>query len=281
MLLVACKPIADEVDTTDDVDQPDSVSDVLALFWNRAFDADRPDLDVAVQAMLDQLDEDALADDHAEGGQRRLTADDLGAVDLFAPEDDDGTWAMPDPDLARPVFIATRYTCDLDTLQGLLIARDQLALYDEAYETYARTYTTSDADFVAGTADALSWSVTLTSSYPGAGSFTEDLLGGIRRAPLPALEGVDPAADSYLVTRTWLPFPAARDNDAIAFDQDYQLEIYVPWGDGEIVHLYGIWRQLDTPFGDFEGDLVSRLTVNNLVRWDDQTETLCAEGAAD
>lgn len=275
--LAACREVAAEGDTDADLADPDSLSDVLDLAWLRwADDADA--LAPAVRAMVALLDEDALATEHAEGEQRRFTEADLDVVDLHAPPDDDGSWSRPDPALARPVFLATRFACALDQLESVLIDLHQDELYADAYLAYERTYLTSDAAYLARTTDRLDWSVQTRSSYPTAGEFTEDILGGIRRLPLPDVDDADVGGDAWLLARTWIPFPAARDNDKIAFDQDYQLELYVPWGDGDIVHLYGLWRQLDTPFGDFEGDLVPRLTVTNLVKWDDQTAELCAAG---
>ena len=67
--------------------------------------------------------------------------------------------------------------------------------------------------------------------------------------------------------------------DDAHFEQDYQIEVYFERKNGEMFHLYAIWRQAD--FGgtfttDNEG--FQRLMLNNLADWDDSTEELCAEG---
>ncbi|MCB9663293.1 MAG: hypothetical protein H6732_04210 [Alphaproteobacteria bacterium] len=276
----ACRPVEQEGDTQVTLDRPDSNSDLLEAWWLEYESTDLERMASLAQAMAEVLDVEALKDRGAwpDGEQRRFGAAHLDVVDLYAPPDDDGSWKRPDPAKARPVFIATRYRCALDQLARILVHRDQDALYDDAYVTYARTWKGDGDAFLRGEIDDLAWTFDMVATYPGAGEFNEFAEGQIRRLPLP--EGKSPGwiGDSYLASRVWLPFPAARENDGIDFAQDYQLEIYVPWEGGDIVHLYGMWRELDTPFGDFEGDLVSRLTVNNLKSWDDQTQALCDEG---
>lgn len=272
--LAACAPIVDEVDTTTDLQAPDSISDVLEALWLGYPEATDATMGVAQEALFDLVDVDGLLDGHEEGGQRRFEAPHLEVVDLFAPPDDDGTWSLPDPQAARPLFIVTRFTCSLPALEAVLVARNQHEQYEGAYLTYDRRYTSDASSFTSGSSDTLTWEVDLRSTYPLAGEFTEYLLGGIRRLDLPTDTAW--AGPEALLTRTWLPYPAARDNDGIDFRQDYQLELYLPYGDDEIVHLYGMWRQLSTPFGDFEGS-IARLTLTNLVGWDDRTEELCAQ----
>jgi hypothetical protein len=267
LLASGCAPV---------VEAPADVAELLDRWWN-AFPAGSPEeLGVLASSTVELIDPDALVDADQRGSQARLTADDLAVVDLHAPEGDDGSWAVPDPALARPVFLAKRYACDLDQLERILIDRHQDQLYEGEYEAYDRTYTTSDADYLARTVDRLDWSVSLTKKVVGF-TITEDLLGGVRRIATPEH---DPAFadDGFLLARTWIPYPASSANDGVRFDQDYQIEAYLPWGDDEIVHLYGVWRQASAIGTTFENDTYANLTLDALAKWDDTTAALCADG---
>ena len=74
--------------------------------------------------------------------------------------------------------------------------------------------------------------------------------------------------------------PAAFDEGSKkSMDQDYQIEAFWERSPGELVHVYGMWRQGDYGAGyttDSEG--VQRLILNGMSSWDDDTERLCAEG---
>lgn len=274
-LLAGCSTVEPEDDADVDLDRPDSVSDVLAAFWLDWEAEDVTRLGALAVAMTEQLDAEALAEAHITGGQRPLTREQQQVVDLYAPPDDDGSWSLPNPADATPVFLANRYTCGLDALERILIHLDQDALYD-SYDAYDRRYTSDAAAYRAGEVNTISWEVDLTASGFGLGSYEEKLLGGVRRLPIPDdVEGDFPVRE-FLLARTWIPYPAK--GEAIDFRQDYQLEIYVPWGTGDILHLYGIWRELETGFGKFSEPLVQSVTLNNLKGWDDTTERHCAEG---
>ncbi|HMV68031.1 MAG TPA: hypothetical protein PKA64_14385 [Myxococcota bacterium] len=259
LLLAACRAV-DEA--------PQDLDAVLHDAW-WAYDG-AGDLGAAAEALIALADPDALLDEPVDGTQSRLTATELTRVDLRAPPDDDGTWRLPDPALARPIFLLNRFTCDLDQLERVLIHLDQDALF-EAYDAYSRSYTSDDAAFRDGATDVLTWEAVASASYFGAGSYTETLDGGVRRFDLAAGRG--------LAGRTWIPFPAHNDGGAIQLRQDYQIEVYVPWGDGDVLHLYGVWRELDLgALGTMEKDTVARVTLNNLAAWDDKVEALCADG---
>jgi hypothetical protein len=266
-LSTACGPV---------VDAPSDVSALLTRWWTSFSDGTPDELGVLAAASVDLIDPEALLDGPLQGTQARLAQDDLADVDLHAPPDDDGSWALPDATLARPVFLAKRFPCALDQLERILIDRDQAALYDGEYEAYARTYTSSQADYLARSSDRLDWSVSLTKKVVGF-TIDEDLLGGVRRVAVPVHEPAF-AADAFLLARTSIPYPASSRNDGVRFDQDYQIEAYLPWGDDEIVHVYGVWRQASALGTTFENDTYANLTLDALARWDDTTTTLCAEG---
>lgn len=267
VLAGACGPV---------VEAPEDLSGLFKDVWNGWPEADAETFGVYAEAMVDLLDEEALAAAVESGGQTRLTKGDLDVVDLYAPDDDDGSWSMPDPEDARPVYIAKRFPCSLDQLEKVLYHLDQNDLYNE-YISYERTYTSSFADYTARDTDTITWKAELEATRLGA-YYEETLLGGMRRFPLPAelVEEHDLPADHLLVTRTWIPHPV-KSND-MEFLQDYQLELYLPWGDDEIIHLYGLWRQLVQGILNFENDAVANVTIGALAEWDDRTTALCAEG---
>lgn len=276
LLVAACKPIVPDDDDTVDLDRPDSVSDLLEAWW-LDWATDTPERLGELAAIAAELvDEEALLDGEIRGEQRRFTQEHLDVVDLYAPEDDDGSWAPPDPALARPVYLINRFTCGIDALERVLYHLDQNALYEQ-YDTYERTYTSDFDAYTARTTDRIDWTATLTAGNIATGAYEETLLGGMRRIAVPERAEGDWADTDYLITRTWLPYPA-KGNEGLEFNQDYQLEIYLPWGDDEIVHLYGIWRELRSGLLTFEDFTVMSITMTNLLAWDDTTERLCAEG---
>jgi hypothetical protein len=262
---------------------PQDIDAVLHDAWGLYVEGSDDDLAVVALglATLDELDIEALSQNAMDGTQRRLTPEQLSVVQLFAPEDDDGTWSTPDPATARPLYLLNVFDCTRPRLERVLSALDQNAQYD-AYDAYERAYTSSIEDFEAG-ASTITWEAEATASNLATGSYNELLLGGLRRVPMPELDGEHPLADvltdpSFLLARTWIPFPADTERDGVSFEQDYQLELYLPWGDTKMLHLYGMWRELAiSGIGDMEGDGLARITLNNLASWDDTTEQLCSE----
>ncbi len=270
----ACKPVVPEDDTDINLEVPDSVSDVLEAFWLDWAEGSPERLGDLAAIAMELVDEDALSDDAVFGNQRRLSTRHMSVVDRYAPPGDDGSWAPPNPKNAAAVYLLNRFACSESQLERVLYHLDQNDLY-EAYVSYERSYTTPFADYTGREADRLDWTATLTASNVIYGEYEETLLGGMRRLPIPADAPGDWASDHFLVARTWLPYPAI--SDSLEFEQDYQLEIYLPWGDQEIVHLYGVWRELRSGLVDFENEGIQSIMLSNLAGWDDTTERLCAE----
>lgn len=266
---------------------PATLSDVLRGLWVGWDDASADEYGALAFDITTVLDEDAIGkkDGWLKGNQAPLDADAQAAVELYAPPDDEGTWTLPDPAAAQPMYLAKRYTCGVEALEEILIALDQKALYgDDEYDRYERTYDSSLEDYRSGASDRLSWTSDLDKTVPTYPAYTETLRGGIRRVPVPTdLESPPPwTGEDMLVTRTWIPYPAhvldPDKADAFHFDQDYQIEAFVPWEGGDVVHLYGIWRELDGWAGDLSNEGVQQIMFNALAKWDDDTEALCAAG---
>ncbi len=273
---------------------PPASADALpldALFeeiWHAFHDADDARLATLAWEATRTVDVAALADARVDGFlETRLTADMQARVPLTAPPEDDGSWSLPDPAAARPLFLLNRYACDIPQLTEILIHLAQDELYDD-YDTYARTYTLPEAPFRDGTAPDIGWKADATAQYFPVGGYAQTLFGDLRRVALPEAvpEGAPEGAalppwtpGDFLVTRTFLPFPADFEKPNNHFVQDYQLEVYIPWEGGDILHLYAVWREFSVGgFGDMEGDVIPRLTLNGLYDWDVTTEDLCAEG---
>lgn len=275
LALAACKPVEEA---------PADIAELLSRLWLAWPEGSDEELGNLALSLADLADEDALLDGHIDGEHTRFGAEHLEMVTLGPPPDDDGSWTPPDPAAARALFILNRYTCELDQLERILYHLEQGELYN-SYDTYERSYLGDIDAYKARRETRIGWEGLATASYPIVGSYEQALVGNMRRAPLPSeqppgREGDLPAwtPGDFLTTRTWLPFPASFNQDGRSYEQDYQLEMYIPW-DGDIIHLYGVWRQVDFgPLGDIEGTAVSRTLLNGLVGWDRDTEKLCEQG---
>ena len=203
-------------------------------------------------------------DEPTDGRLTDLTPDEAAVVEV------EGT---PDPALAAGFFFAAKFACSIDPLEAIVIALEQDELYEGAYDTYTRAYTSDVDAYLGRTAPTLGWDVALTSSVLG-GAFDETLRGEVRRVSV-----IDAAFGPVLVQRTWMPSPAVFEGGNRSFTQDYQIEIYWERTPGEIVHLYGLWRAFDYGSGfTQENDAAIGIVINNLKKWDEGTAELCADG---
>ncbi len=194
-----------------------------------------------------------LPTDGQEGEQSRLVEDEVAHI----------AWgAESDTELARGMYIANTFSCDLSRLEEILIARDQSVQYEDVYERYDREYTSDLEDFQSGVSSSVAWDVELEGEYVGT-AYTERLHGGVRR-----VEGA-------LIARTWISEPVAfEEGSDWWWPTDVQIEVFAQQ-DTEIVHLYGIWRELDIGSLSTEDDGLVNLTRGGMRDWDDRTEELC------
>lgn len=259
------------------VEAPEDVNDGLHDLWRGYEGLEDEDVAVALHALPDLVDVDAIREAALDGYQTRLDAQAQGLVELYAPPGDAGTWTRPDPALARGLFVVTTFTCGMEALRSILQDLDQNAIYD-SYDSYERRYTSDLGAWDDGAVDTLRWEVDASASNIATGSYTELLLGGLRRVPLGVAESTRLVGDHALLARTHIPYPADAERDNVSFNQDYQIEAYLPLADDEVLHFYGIWREMDLgSLGTMEGDGVARITLNNMASWDDKTEAACTE----
>lgn len=252
---------------------------LTALLGCRNIEEAPPDLDGALQGLWtgyesgsdEELRELAAALDGILGGAALTEPVDGTLADLSG----DGPAIVgleTDPSLAAGMYLAGPIGCGMDDLRAILVAEDQDALYLDIYDSYARTYEGDPAAWLADDVPEVGWTVDIAATILGA-SYTERIAGGVRYVP--EGNGVGP----LVLARTWLLEPAVFESDGKSFDQDFQIEIYWP-RDADILHVYGLWRQMDFGSGlttDDEG--VVRIQLNNLHDWDARTSEICASGS--
>lgn len=205
------------------------------------------------------------------GMRGELTRLEQAVVDAAGREDADAS-------AARGFFVGGELTCDLDTMELLLVERAQLALYPDLYEAYDRTYTTDADAYFARQVPELLWEVQLTGilTILASSIFEERLTGGIRYVP-------EEAGGPALLAHTVMSEPAVwPDDEAKSFDQDDQLSAVWPAGDGSVVQIQAIWRQIDVGGGlTAETDLVTDVTASGFRSSQRDNGVLCASGWPD
>lgn len=211
--------------------------------------------------------EDGALEETLDGSVSSLSAEEVALVGLDAVS----------PGEAAGMFIARPLACDLDTLAQILVEPDQDALYTGVYDAYSRDYHADTADFTSGEALTLSWELTYTASLLGA-TYEATTAGMLRRVPV-LDEELSPHGESIWF-RSVMPEPATFEGDSKKYlDQDYQLEAFWEPEPGRLLHVYAMWREANYGSGyDTDSEGVQRIIMNNMAKWDDTTEELCAEG---
>ncbi len=175
---------------------------------------------------------------------------------------------------AQGVFLVNVFACGLSRLEELLLAKDQDVLYEGVYDRYSRTYTSSRAEYESREVTTMRWDVEYDATILGA-SYTAWMDGGLRAVPGQG-EDASPWGE-FIVQRTFMARPAAFENDGKSLEQDYQIEVYIERSPGEILHVYGLWREADFGAGfTSEDEGVQTIMLNNMKGWDDDTAALCA-----
>ena len=172
---------------------------------------------------------------------------------------------------ASGVFMVNRFACSGGQLEEILSYGAQDELYEKVYASYRRDFDSPRDAWLAGDDALLGYDILYTADPPIGGQYDAVSQGHLRRVPLDAGDAI--------VQRSYLPKPADFEKENNSYvDQDYQLEMYLPAGGGEFLHVYAMWR--DANFGGFSMDDTSfqRIVINNMYDWDDNTAELCAEG---
>lgn len=233
---------------------PDDVDGLLHFVWASVASQD----DVALAEAVGSLDAIAAGlDEVLDGNISRLSSEEAARV----PGVD------ADPGLAAGIFMLNRFSCDPDRLRELLIDPDQDTLREGTYTAYDRRFTSDRGAYERGEVPTLSWDISISAQVV-LSDYSSELSGDIYDLGT----DIGPA----FVQRSWFTEPATFQNNN-TWEQDYQLELYYEASPGEIVHLYGMWRQLDVAGFTSESSGVQRQVLNGMKDWDDETEALCAQ----
>jgi len=215
---------------------------------------------------------DAAEDDHLlDAGTQLLDA----VADLELPARGELTrleahppW-FPDTDLdpaaPRGSFVATQINCSLDDLiEKVLAVPEQDELFPGTYDSYQRTYRDSVADFVSGKSPTLTWDLLVEASYLGF-RYNSEMTSTLRRM-----------GDTVLATSV-LDAPAVfQRSEKPQFPQDFHAELYREVDD-HVLHLYGVWRELDLDGGilNVENDGTLSIIQGRMIQWDKDVEKIC------
>lgn len=256
---------------------------LLALCACKKVDPAPADLDGLVHFMLanfdvgeqEQLVEGLVNLDAAVGGDSLEETTDGTLSDLTAEEVAHLGREDADPTLAQGLVITRPLACTMDQLRAILTYAAQDQLFEGTYDAYSRDYQSDSAAFVAGTDEFLYWDLSYSVSTSGV-SYDEVALGGLRNV---FADEENPMGEA-IIARTVMTEPATfKDGSNKSMGQDYQIEVYWSRASGDLIHVYGLWRQADygSPFTT-DNESFQRIIVNGMASWDDDTEKLCEEG---
>lgn len=244
---------------------PAALDDLFHFYWQRIDGGTDEELAEALVNLHAAIDGDTL-EDPVDGTVSDLTRAEADLVGVPA-----------DPSLAAGIFLANTFACDWGQLEEILSYGEQDELYEGVYNHYTRTFAADRDAWLAGQPDRLEYvltyeSVVLSSTYNASAD------GTLRRVDRPDPEWSP--FGTFLVQRSVMPEPGAfEEGSSKSMDQDYQLEVYWSPEDGRILHAYAMWRQADWGAGiDSDSETAQRVLLNNLVAWDQDTESLCADG---
>lgn len=173
--------------------------------------------------------------------------------------------ARGDLSQAFGIVAADLIECGFARVEELIISLDQKSLFG-GYEKYLRVYTSDDAAYRARRAPFLTWTVDYTVSAVGV-SYDATILSEVRF--IPAAKGRGPA----FVQRSWLKSPGVFNNPDDFFRQDYQLHVFYPRAEREVIKVTAVWR--DMRFAGFEGSVLGDITLNGIVDFNRKLEEHC------
>ena len=252
-LLVGCEPVEPA---------PEDLDGAFHWLWTHYEEEDLAAVHDAIGNLGAAAGAESLAElDPVDGALTDITEDEIAVVQMRD---------AADPSVTAGMYLANTFPCTIERLEEIVIALDQMALYDGAYETYERSYTNDLEAYQVREAPILGWSSEITAETLGA-TYAETVRGESRWLP----DGADGEPKAVLA-RYWMPEEATFDNPDFLFTQDYQLEIYWERGDGLLVHLYAMWRHMGFGGADTDYESIRCLILNNLGDWDDRTAELCA-----
>jgi hypothetical protein len=251
VLMVGCKKVEPA---------PEALDDLLHYMWQKYDDGIDEELANAITNLDKAVAKGEL--DPSDGSVSALSDSEIAIVGVTDRSASD----------ASGVFMVNRFACKMGQLEEVLSYAQQDELYEGVYEAYQRDFASPRADWLTDDAATLSYGITYTAKVPLGGTYDSDSNGALRQVPTDFGRAV--------VQRSAMPEPAQFENDNNKYvDQDYQLEIYYDAGGGEVVHVYGLWR--DASYGSglsMSDEGFQRIVLNNMYDWDKNTAKLCEEG---
>jgi len=195
------------------------------------------DLDEYVERLLEPLDADTVAS----VGMQSVAG--LSEEERAGMSEDDIEAAIAEGSLVRlsdqqGMLVATRIPCSIEDTVEVFVRLDQDVIHPD-YQAYQREYT-SDRDAF-GLDTPLSWETHYTVSVIGF-QYDARILGQIRWVT------DDEGGPPFALARAHLPEPGAfkKGEDAKSyFRQDYQLDAFYETDDGQTLHLFAVWRDMN------------------------------------
>jgi len=245
---------------------PTDLDGLVHYLWQNFDEAEDAELAQAAVNLHDVVGGDTMA----EVSDGTISALDAAEVAQVGRDD-------ADPAQAQGIYMTRPGICSLDTLVDVLVVAEQDVLYPGNYDSYTRSYDEDVDAFVAGDSPSLEWDLTYELTLLGA-TYEATSRGALRRVG--GLGDDELPLGPVVFARTYMTQPAAfEEGSKKSMDQDYQIEAFWERAPGELVHVYGMWRQGDYGAGyTTESEGVQRLLLNGMSSWDDDTERLCAEG---
>ncbi|MFT6820292.1 MAG: hypothetical protein ACJATT_004117 [Myxococcota bacterium] len=150
------------------------------------------------------------------------------------------------------MVVASIIPCAVADVVGVVIRTDQ-DVVQGGYDVYDRAYTTDENALDNG--EMLGWETNYTISALGA-TYDATILGQLRFLD---------EAKTYAVARAYLPTPGEFTRGGRYFRQDYQLDLFAPTEDGQTIHVFAVWRDMN--LGGFHSSNAAYIaTVSNAFR---------------
>lgn len=240
---------------------PEDLEGLARYFFTEQLTASDEELDDAIGNAHAVLTELLDGKRHQVGALKLLDEEALRAAEVSGG----------DPSQAPGMFLVKRFRCDLDVLAEILTHPDQPAIHPGVYDSYVREFDDDRDAWLARDEDVLRWRVTYEAT-PTATQYRAKTRSGVRHVPKLA-SSVGPSIVQRTVLREPATFEGNPDNHV--FDQDYQSEIFIDVGGGEVLHFYSLWRFMQLGIVSIRDDVFVDFQLNGMVEWDDQTEAAC------
>ncbi|MCK6527925.1 hypothetical protein L6R50_10320 [Myxococcota bacterium] len=252
-------------------DAPRTIDD-LAHWSMAAYEPGDPEADAVRAEAVDNLL--AWYAEHPDESEAGGLLTDLDRDDIAAFRDH--LEGDPDPAEAVGIYLLRRLPCELAQVEAIYLDSDQISRYPGTYVSYSRDYDGDTACFAAGDCDAVDWTAHVE-DLEVISEFVYSMESGLRRWRLDREAG-DDGPDVALASRTYMPAPALTNTpDVGGFEQNYQVEVFVPEAGGTVIHLYAFWNEAWIGIGNDDDAFWANQYLDSLQDWDDRTAEICTE----